>query len=57
MGHHVYASLCEGEFEEEDRYLEVIGSQLDGEYVITLTATKIHLKKYGENKVYEFTRK
>jgi len=41
----------------EDRYLEVIGSQLDGEYVITLTAAKIHLKKYGENKVYEFTRK
>lgn len=39
----------------EDRYLEIIGSSLDGVYDVTLTATKIRLS-HGLT-YYEFTRK
>ncbi len=41
----------------EDRYLEIFGSQLDGEYEVSLTATKLRLKNYSVNVAYEFTRK
>lgn len=47
----------EYDYQPEERYLEIIGSQLDGEYEITLTATKLRLKKYYGNTGYEFTRK
>ncbi len=47
----------EYDYQPEERYLEIIGSRLKGEYEVTLTATKIRLKNYYENKVYEFTRK
>jgi len=47
----------EYDYQPEERYLEIIGSELDGEYEVTLTATKIRLKNYYDGEYYELTRK
>ncbi len=48
----------EYDYIEEDRYIEILGSQLDGEYIVTVTARTLRLKDYWYGDTYyEFTKK
>ena len=47
----------EYDYIEKERSLTIIGSQLDGAYYVTVTATKLKLTDILDGSWYEFTKK